>query len=146
MKKYIKTKKGFVEFNFENDGRCLYEKRGKKFVPTNEYIDYFNYFKEGHYLVSVVPHGLSITSRVFANRIELQSIIRERADEINKIVLDKLKMRPAKKLITKKQRDAWVAFEKAMGNDSYICEFGAIQEIIDAIEECLCGGTKEKED
>jgi len=136
-KRYTKTKKGYIEVAMEG-AYCLYKKEGRKYVAVEFYFDHWDYYAKGHYLVSILDNGRSITGRIFPDKIGLQAAIKEKEKEMLDIVSKKLAMRPAKKLVTKRQKKAWESFEKEMGTDRFICEYAALAEITEAITECLC--------
>jgi uncharacterized protein YdeI (BOF family) len=117
----------------------LYKKVGRKYVPHEFYQDGINYYRPGSYLVVIHDRGTSITSRVFADKIELQAQIRAKSDDITSMVNEQMSLKPAKKMLTKKQVIAWENFQKAMGDDKYCVQVDAIGDIVTKLEEILCG-------
>lgn len=138
----IKTPKGakpkYAELDESIFSRFLFEKHGRDYVPTHERFDTWDYWREGRYVVVVSPNGRTRVNSINPSKDEFVAAVTEKRDEICRVVNEVLKMRPARKLVTPAQQKAWKAFNKAMGNDRWVCEFGAVQEIVDKVMEVLC--------
>jgi len=121
-----------------NKPDVLYKKQGKKYVPVEANCEFYNFFKEGFYLIQVTKNCTSITNRVFPDTIQLQTAFREKVEHLEEILKEHLKMHPTKKLITKKQKKAWDAFSKVMGVDSYACQYDSIASLFHKFEKAIC--------
>ena len=115
----------------------LYKKEGRRYVPWRYFSDGYNYFAPGSYLVTVTSNGRSVTSRVHKDKIGIQAIIEEKSDEILRMVREQMGLKPSSKKLTKKQKEAWEAFDKAMGNKRYCVQLDALVEIKNRLIDIL---------
>jgi hypothetical protein len=115
----------------------LYKKEGRRYVPCEYYFDSLNYYAPGSYLVTVTSNGRSVTSRVHKDKIGIQAIIEEKSDEILRMVREQMGMKPASKKLTKKQKEAWEVFDKAMGDKRYCVQLDALVEIKNRLIDIL---------
>ena len=115
----------------------LYKKEGRRSVPWRYFSDGYNYFAPGCYLVTITSNGRSITSRVHKDKIGIQAIIEEKSEEIRKMVREQMGLKPASKKLTKKQKEAWEEFDKAMGDKRYCVQLDALVEIKNRLIDIL---------
>jgi hypothetical protein len=121
-----------------NRNDILYKKVGKKYKPVQIH-NAWEYFMNGFYLVHVDDNCRAMYSRVSPAHIEMVAAYKKNASKVVDAIRNGLKMHPANPRLTRKQKLAWEAFEKAMGNDGYNVRFNSIQSIVDDVEKAIIG-------
>ena len=116
----------------------LYKKVGRRYRPVAEHEEWDSY-PEGAHLVICQPGSTLRRFNVELDRAGLLAAAEPLRDQIKDLVVERLRMRPTRKLITQKQADAWHAFERAMGNDGYVVEYASVGEIADAVVDLIVG-------
>lgn len=114
----------------------LYKKVGKKYKPVQVH-NAWEYFMKGFYLVHVDDNCRAIYSRVFTDTLELQAAYKKKAKKVADAIYNGLKMHPAERTVTRKQKKAWEDFEKAMGKEGYAVQYNSIQSIVDDVEKAI---------
>jgi len=113
--------------------KIYYEKIGRKYVPVAEYDStYLDSFPKGNHLVMCYPGGSSRRFNIDPNYAAMIAAGRVAEDVISKAVVKASEMRPHNKPITEKQKKAWEALAKAMGDDRYYVEIPSAREIAEA--------------
>jgi hypothetical protein len=113
--------------------KIYYEKVGRKYVPVAEYDStYMDSFPKGNHLVMCYPGGSSRRFNIDPNYAAMIAAGRVAEDVISKAVVKASEMRPHNKPITEKQKKAWEALAKAMGDDRYYVEIPSAREIAEA--------------
>lgn len=111
----------------------FYEKRGRRYVPVSE-ERWWDSWPDGFHLVYSKPAGgLAVRFNINPDTAGLLAAAKLKEDALRKVLTEALAMRPRKSPITDKQRKAWEAFQKAMGNDRYIVEYAGVNVVIDAM-------------
>ena len=116
----------------------LYKKVGKKYKPVQIH-NAWEYFMKGFYLVHVDDNCRAMYSIVSPANIEMVAAYKKNASKVADVIHNGLKMHPAKTKVTRKQKIAWEAFEKAMGKDGYSVQFDSLQSIVDGVEKAIIG-------
>ena len=116
----------------------LYKKVGRRYKPVAEHEEWDSY-PEGAHLVVCSPGSTMRRFNIDPDRAGLLAAAEPLREQIRALVVEQLRMRPARKLITQKQADAWHAFERAMGNDGYVVEYASVGEIADAVVDLIVG-------
>ncbi len=115
--------------------KIFYEKVGRKYVPVSEYdSDLLDAFTKGTHLVMVYPGGSSRRYNIDPNYAAMIAAGRVAEDAISKHIMNVSALRTPenRKPLTQEQRDAWDAFNKAMGDDRYALEWCSYREAAEA--------------
>ena len=110
--------------------KVYYEKVGRRYKPVAEYDStYMDSFPKGAHLVMCYPGGSSRRFNIEPNYAAMIAAGRVAEDAISSAVVKASEMRPHNKPITEKQRKAWEALAKSMGDDRYYVEIPSAREI-----------------
>lgn len=116
----------------------LYEKRGRRYYPVAEERRW-DAFTKGAHLVVCTPGFQTTRHNIDLDHAGLLAAAEPLREQITKLVMEKLSMRPSKRPVTQQQLEAWEAFRSAMGNDGYIVEYLSAAELADAVVELIVG-------
>lgn len=138
MKYYVEGKDG--KFH-EIAERCtqVYYKKGKDYKPIGHYIDAFNYYREGDYLLHVTKSGKLLTTSVFKDKVGLQAAFNIVRDKLPKVILDATKAKPIGK-VSEKGCKLYDKFMKETGHEFYGLSIDSAGDIVDKIEEFIMEG------
>jgi hypothetical protein len=114
----------------------LYRKIGRRYQPAGLQFE-ADAFPRGAHLVVVDRGWRHVRYNITPDRAALLAASITLRDEIRETVSKLLAMRPARRMLTEKQRAAWDAFSRAMGTNGYIVEYPAVGEIADAVADLL---------
>jgi hypothetical protein len=115
--------------------KVYYEKVGRHYKPVAEYDnDLLDSFTKGTHLVQVYPGGSSRRYNIDPNYAAMIAAGRVAEDAISKTIMDASALRvPEKhKPLTDEQRQAWEAFNKAMGDERFALEWCSYREAAEA--------------
>lgn len=116
--------------------KIYYEKKGRRYVPVQEYdSDFLDAFPKGNHLVMVYPGGSSRRFNIDPNYVAMIAAGRVAEDAISKHIMETSKLRVPerdRKQLTNEQRLAWENFSKAMGKEVYALEYCSYREAAEA--------------
>ena len=116
----------------------LYKKVGRRYRPVAEHEEWDSY-PEGAHLVVCRPGSTMRRFDIDPDRAGLLAAAEPLRDQIMAIVVEKMRMRPTKRPLTLKQRQAWETFKGVMGQDGYLLEYPSVGEIADAVVDLIVG-------
>ena len=116
----------------------LYKKVGRRYHPAAEYEQWDSY-PEGVHLVVCRPGSTLRRFNLDPDRAGLLAAAEPLREQIRALVVELHRMRPTRRPVTQAQADAWHAFERAMGNDTYAVEYARVGEIADAVVDLIVG-------
>lgn len=105
--------------------------RGTRYEPALQ-SDTFAAMPHGIYLVRVKPGSTSMTHCLEPDFASVEAALKVMQDAMVDAMQQAEKMRPRSVPITDKQKKAWQAFDKAMGDDMNLMCRASLQEIVDA--------------
>lgn len=108
-----------------------YKKVGRKYVPVMEELLY-DAFSAGAYLVIVKPGSRSLRTILDPQVADLVAAAEPAKDAMAKAIVEASKFRPTVTPITKRQRDAWIAFDRAMGKTHHAISIESAHGIAEA--------------
>lgn len=112
----------------------LYERLPNgKYKPVSEYLDY-NHWREGSYIVDILPGCTSITKRVDVTRAiqDVQIILHRLCDKICLNIMRERHEPQKPQKLTKAQKEAYFAWCKAFKTDKIM-----LSSIHEAVEKAL---------
>lgn len=113
--------------------KIYYEKVGRRYVPVAEYDStYMDSFPKGNHLVMCYPGGSSRRFNVEPALAPMIAAGRFAEDAMSSALVRASEMRPHKKPITEKQRQAWDALAKTFGDERYYVELPSAREVTEA--------------
>ena len=116
----------------------LYKKVGRRYRPVAEHEEWDSY-PEGAHLVVCRPGSTMRRFNIDPDRAGLLAAAEPLRDQIQALVVEKMRMRPTKRPLTLKQRQAWETFKGVMGQDGYILEYPSVAAIADAVVDLIVG-------
>ena len=117
----------------------LYEKRGRRYHPVAE-RDTFDSWTNGAHLVVCKPGSRVVRFSIDPDHAALMAAVEPLRDKISDIVIAALAMKPSTRPITPKQRAAWAAFERAMGDDRFCLEYNGARGVADEVARVILEG------
>jgi hypothetical protein len=122
-------------------GKTLYEKIGRKYIPVRDYSpEQYDSLPKGFHLFFVEPGSRSIRFNIVPEYAGLLAASKKVEDAMITAMREAEKLQPTKHPITKKQRDAWESFNKAMGDNMHTLERASIHDIVRAGIKALVEG------
>lgn len=115
--------------------KIFYEKKGRRYVPVAEYDnEMLDSFPKGNHLVMCYPGGSSRKFNIDPNYAAMIAAGRVAEDAISKHLMEvsALRVPERNKTLTPEQNAAWVAFNKAMGNERFALEWCSYREAAEA--------------
>ena len=113
--------------------KIYYEKRGRRYVPVQEYDgDFMDSYSKGTHLLMVYPGGQSRRYNIDPNYAAMIAAGRVAEDAICRAISKASEMRPRRKELTVEQQRAWQRLNKSMGDDIYTLEVGSSRDIAEA--------------
>lgn len=115
--------------------KIFYEKKGRRYVPVSEYdSDFLDSFSHGNHLVMCYPGGSSRRFNIDPNYAALIAAARVAEDAISSHIMECSALRVPEKAkpLTEKQRAAWAAFNKEMGDERFALEWCSYREAAEA--------------
>jgi len=118
----------------------LYKKVGRRYKPVAEHEEWDSY-PEGAHLVVCRPGSTMRRFDIDPDRAGLLAAAEPLREQIRALVVElhKMRMRPTKRPLTLKQRQAWETFKGVMGQDGYILEYPSVAAIADAVVDLIVG-------
>ena len=105
--------------------------KGTRYEPALQ-SDTFGAMPHGIYLVRIKPGVTSITHCLEPDFASVESALNVMQDAMVDAMQEAEKMRPRNVPITEKQKKAWHAFDRAMGDGMYTMCRASLQDIVDA--------------
>lgn len=105
--------------------------KGTRYEPVLQ-SDTFAAMPHGIYLVRVKPGSTSMTHCLEPDFASVEAALNVMQDAMVDAMQEAEKMRPRSVPITDKQKKAWQAFDKAMGDGMYTMCRASLQDIVDA--------------
>lgn len=98
--------------------KIFYEKRGRRYIPTNEYdSDFIDSFPKGNHLVMSCPGGKSRRYNIDPNYAAMIAAGRVAEDKICSAILKASEAKPTRTPLTEGQIKAWNKLKKEFGDD-----------------------------
>ena len=98
--------------------KIYYEKRGRRYVPVQEYDgDFMDSYSKGTHLLMVYPGGQSRRYNIDPNYAAMIAAGRVAEDAICRAISKASEMRPQRTTITAGQKKAWEKLAKEFGDD-----------------------------
>ena len=98
--------------------KIYYEKRGRRYVPVQEYDgDFMDSYSKGTHLLMVYPGGQSRRYNIDPNYAAMIAAGRVAEDAICRAISKASEMRPQRTPITAGQKKAWEKLAKEFGDD-----------------------------
>ena len=119
----------------------LYKKVGRRYHPCAEHEEWGSY-PAGAHLVVCQPGSTLRRFDIDPDRAGLLAAAEPLRDQIKDLVVEQLRMRPAREPVTQKQADAWRAFQAAMGNSGYAVSYPSAHALADAVVDLIVGAGK----
>jgi hypothetical protein len=116
--------------------RTYYKKIGRKYLPVSEFET--GGLMEGWFLVHNKPGSTAYYAVVRPERAEIQAAMREKADELVKIIDKHMKARPTSKLTPEQLKD-WEKLNEKHPEMSRMVRLKSMQDIADDIMESITG-------
>ena len=115
----------------------LYEKRGRRYFPVEEYSELrSNSYRHGYYLFQVCEGFTNLTplqKRVGESRPEFAALAAEMKGAMLAAMIEANRLRPqTPQALTPEQQAAASAFREAMGADLIVFRGASLQEIVEA--------------
>jgi hypothetical protein len=119
--------------------RILYEKRGRRYYPVQEYDPIvMDAMPAGAHLVVVEPGHESVRYNVNPDHASLLAAFQECRDELAAILQRENQFRPVTRTASQKEMAAQKAWYKVMGNEGpLVLQSSSIHEMLDALERRL---------
>ena len=113
--------------------KIYYEKRGRRYVPVQEYDEYLmDGLPYGNHLIMVYPGGQSTRYNVNPALAPMIAAGRVAEDRMSEAVRRASEMRPRRQPLTEKQQQAWQNLNQALGDDVYTLEVASARDIAEA--------------
>ena len=119
----------------------LYKKVGRRYKPVAEHEEWDSY-PAGAHLVICQPGSTLRRFSIEPDRAGLLAAAEPLREEIKDLVVEQLRMRPTREPVTKKQADAWHAFQAAMGNSGYAVSYPSAHALADAVVDLIVGAKR----
>ena len=116
----------------------LYKKVGRRYKPVAEHEEWDSY-PEGAHLVVCSPGSTLRRFNINPDRAGMLAAAEPLREQIKALVVEQLRMRPTREPVTKKQADAWRAFQAAMGNSGYAVSYPSAHALADAVVDLIVG-------
>jgi hypothetical protein len=98
--------------------KIYYEKRGRRYVPVQEYDgDFMDSYSKGTHLLMVYPGGQSRRYNIDPAYAPMIAAARVAEDEICRAISKASELRPQRTLITPGQKKAWEKLAKELGDE-----------------------------
>ena len=98
--------------------KIYYEKKGRRYVPVQEYDgDFMDSYSKGTHLLMVYPGGQSRRYNIDPNYAAMIAAGRVAEDAICRAISKASEMRPQRTTITAGQKKAWEKLAKEFGDD-----------------------------
>lgn len=109
--------------------KIYYEKVGRKYVPVSEYdSDLLSALPKGTHLIMSYPGGQSTHYNIDPAYAPMIAAGRVAEDKISEVIRKASDLRPSKKPITVKQKEAWENLVKEFGEDARMLEWPSARE------------------
>jgi hypothetical protein len=113
--------------------KIYYEKRGRRYVPVQEYDEYLmDGLPYGNHLIMCYPGGQSTRYNIDPALAPMIAAGRVAEDWMVEAIRDASAMRPRRHPLTEKQQQAWQRLNKALGDDVYTLEIASARDIAEA--------------
>ncbi len=125
--------------------KIYYEKKGRKYVPVQEYdSEFLDAFPKGNHLVMVYPGGTSRRFNIDPAYAALIAAGRVAEDAISRVIMERSAMRVPEQTrpLTEEQRAAWEHLAHTFGKERFALEYCSYREAAEAGVEAM---TKEFE-
>jgi hypothetical protein len=98
--------------------KIYYEKRGRRYIPVQEYDgDFIDSYSKGTHLLMVYPGGQSRRYNIDPAYAPMIAAARVAEDEICRAISKASELRPQRTLITPGQKKAWEKLAKELGDE-----------------------------
>jgi hypothetical protein len=98
--------------------KIYYEKRGRRYIPVQEYDgDFMDSYSKGTHLLMVYPGGQSRRYNIDPAYAPMIAAARVAEDEICRAISKASELRPQRTLITPGQKKAWEKLAKELGDE-----------------------------
>ena len=121
---------------YEKMNKIRYKKIGKQYVQDNDPYAYDG-LREGWWLVKVTPGSTSIRQAVYPAKAELAAAVRDKEDELIRIILKASEARPTNLPLSDQAKADWDWFIERNGKEFSTLEYPSIQENAQKIVEAL---------
>ncbi len=125
--------------------KIYYEKKGRKYVPVQEYdSEFLDAFPKGNHLVMVYPGGTSRRFNIDPAYAALIAAGRVAEDAISRVIMERSAMRVPEQTrpLTEEQRAAWEHLAHTFCKETFALEYCSYREAAEAGVEAM---TKEFE-
>jgi hypothetical protein len=113
--------------------KIYYEKRGRRYVPVNEYdSEYLDSFSRGTHLVMCYPGGQSRRYNIDPNYAALIAAGRVAEDAMCDAIRKSSELRPQRTPLTEGQRRAWKKLAKEFGDGLATLQINCSRDIAEA--------------
>ena len=113
--------------------KIYYEKRGRRYVPVQEYDgDFMDSYSKGTHLLMVYPGGQSRRYNIDPNYAAMIAAGRVAEDAICRAISKASEMRPQRTPITHGQKKAWEKLAKEFGDDLATLSMGSARDHAEA--------------
>jgi hypothetical protein len=113
--------------------KIYYEKRGRRYVPVQEYDgDFMDSYSKGTHLLMVYPGGQSRRYNIDPNYAAMIAAGRVAEDAICRAISKSSEMRPQRTPITPGQQRAWKKLAKEFGDDLATLSMGSARDYAEA--------------
>ena len=113
--------------------KVYYEKRGRRYVPVQEYDgDFMDSYSKGTHLLMVYPGGQSRRYNIDPNYAAMIAAGRVAEDAICESMHKSSEMRPQRTPITPGQKKAWEKLVKEFGDDLATLSMGSARDHAEA--------------
>ena len=113
--------------------KIYYEKRGRRYVPVQEYDgDFMDSYSKGTHLLMVYPGGQSRRYNIDPNYAAMIAAGRVAEDAICRAISKASEMRPQRTPITPGQKKAWEKLVKEFGDDLATLSMGSARDHAEA--------------
>ena len=113
--------------------KIYYEKKGRRYVPVQEYDgDFMDSYSKGTHLLMVYPGGQSRRYNIDPNYAAMIAAGRVAEDAICRAISKASKMRPQRTPITHGQKKAWEKLAKEFGDDLATLSMGSARDHAEA--------------
>lgn len=110
----------------------LYEKRGRRYIPVQQYDSkIMDSFTKGFTMVHVEPGVSSYRYNIDPAIPEVLAAVKLLQDAMAKAMRDKSRWTPNRPL-TKKQKALYDAYAESMGNDIYLLQSASAYDVVEA--------------
>ena len=113
--------------------KIYYEKRGRRYVPVQEYDgDFMDSYSKGTHLLMVYPGGQSRRYNIDPNYAAMIAAGRVAEDAICRAISKASEMRPQRTPITSGQKKAWEKLAKELGDELCPLTYGSARDYAEA--------------